>query len=131
MCAILLACLTGCSNQPAEPSTVPPPANVIDNFIGTLAVNATASHRFTMTQRGLVSVTLSRVGPPATVTVGLGFGTWTDPVCTVAVVDTLNTTARATPQFVGTAPAGNYCVAISDVGAMVAPVDYFIFVAHP
>jgi hypothetical protein len=120
--------LAACNNnQGTEPSTVFP--TIIDTFSGSLAVQGTVTHRFTVNQAGPVGITLLRTGPTTTVSVGLGVGTISEPNCTL--LNTLTTPAGAMPQISGTANAGIYCLSIYDVGNLQGPTEYLIAVAHP
>ena len=104
-----------------------------ETFTGTVQPNSFDAHRFTVVQQGEVDVTLTSVGPPATIFMGLGVGTpgAIDGSCTVLATGFVNTQAGTTPQLVGSAAPGSFCVSVFDIGNQSVPVAYTVTVAHP
>ncbi len=127
---VLLVCcglLVGCSDNAG---TGPSQVLITDRFSGTLAPSGTSSHLFTVgSPGGDVDVTLVSAGPPATISVGVGIGTPNGDACDVAIGVT--TPAGVSPQVLGSAGPGTYCVVVADVGNLVAAVSYSLTVTHP
>jgi hypothetical protein len=138
MKALCLSVIAGlltasCSNSAATTTTAATPiasAAQTDTFTGTLQVGGTNVHLFNVAQVGTVSATLTAVGPPSTVFVGLALGVPSGTACGLAV--TINTQAGSAPQLTGTATlAGQFCVQIYDVGNLAGPASYSVTVTHP
>ena len=127
---VLLVCcglLAGCSG---DAGTGPSPVLVTDRFSGTLAPSGTSRHLFTVASPGGdVDVTLVSVGPPATISIGVGIGTPNGEACDVAIGVT--TPAGPSPQVLGSAGPGTYCVVVADVGNLISEVSYSLTVTHP
>jgi hypothetical protein len=99
-------------------------------FSGTLAVRGSSLSTFTVAQAGTVAVTISSVGPPPNIVVGLGLGT---PNVTGACdFSTSNPAAVAAskPQITVTEPAGQYCIEIYDVGDLTGAVSFTLTIRH-
>ena len=151
-CALALAA-AGCTSSaalPTEPTVVAPPT-VSETFTGTLIAFGTTLHTFTVSQLGEVNVTLKTTIleptvdpdtgesiPPAdptavpalTLSIGTPTTTIFGPVC--AALKSVDVTAAASPQIVGSALAGTFCVSYSDTnGILTNVVDYTIDVADP
>jgi hypothetical protein len=109
------------------------PTQTTQTFTGTVQVQQSDVHPFTVTQQGEVDVTLTAAGPPPTIYMGLGIGSWdtTSSACTLFSTGTTQTPAGTAPQLSGTAPAGAYCVEVFDIGNQAGPVTYTVTVAHP
>lgn len=121
-----------CGGNPLSPSQLEELAaltTITDTFSGTVAAGATSVHPFTSKAGGTVSLTLTAVGPDAAAVLGLGLGAWNGAACTVQIS---TTTAKAGEVYqASVAAAGNYCVAVSDVGTSPADTTYSVQVAHP
>ena len=133
---VLAFVVAACDNSDGGGSaTAPTPAaaTITETFTGTLAPQTLNPHNFTVAVNGTVVITLTAVGPPATITVGLGLGVPSGGTCSLSLGSGTfgSTQASATPQinFTGV-PAATFCVAIYDVGNLSNPVDYSITVAH-
>jgi len=116
------------SNIAAPTGTV-----VTETFTGTVQQSATNVHSFMVTTPGLISVTLTAAGPPATITMGLGIGNPSaSGNCIFLSGGTTQATANATtPQLSGNlTSSGAYCVAIGDLGNAAGPITYSITVSH-
>jgi hypothetical protein len=127
-----LALMTAaCSQSSAATTLAPTPAATVttDTFTGTLIPLGTNSHSFTVAATGAVNITLLSVGPPATITVGLGVGTPSATSC--ALIQAVSTPAGTIAQLSGTANAGAFCISVFDVGNLSASVDYTVTVSHP
>lgn len=129
---VVLSLLTAACSQSETsiPIPEPSPPSVLVPLTGTLQPQGTNTYQFNLAQTGYVEVTLIGIGPPPTVTVGLGIGT---PSATEAcsVIHKVNAQAGPVAQIVGTGLAGPLCVTIFDVGNLSGPVIYTITVAHP
>jgi hypothetical protein len=119
----------GCSDPavPAAPSPVAP--TITETFTGTLLQLGRNSHQFTVQQVGGIQVSITQIDPAAAV--GLGVGTPSTASGTCLVISSLAAVVSAGVQISGTATiAGNFCVAVSDVGNLVEPVSYTVTVVH-
>ena len=121
----------GCTASPTvQPNTiVPSPATMTETFTGTVGVQGSDTHTFTVAQTGAVDITLTAVVPASNTTMGLGVGTPTGLSC--FAVASVQSQAGPTPQLRGTALAGQLCVIVYDIGNLTDPVDYTVTVAHP
>jgi hypothetical protein len=129
--AVLLATATGCGSDTTSP-TAASPATTTDTFKGTIAQSGTATNSFTVSATGTVTISLTAVSPLATMSLGVGIGTWDGTTCGTSMSS--NTDARAgKTALAGTANAGNYCVRVYDSGNVPADwsVDYTVEVVHP
>ena len=104
-------------------------------FTGTVDVGGSSSNTtFVVAQSGEVDITLTAIGPPPNIIMGLAIGipSTTDPSCTAPAAAGQQVQASSTP-LVGSLQAGSYCVKLYDVGFMAAgsQVSYTITVAHP
>jgi len=129
----LAVVLAGCNKSSSDSQlTMPSPGNpTTDTFTGTVSPGALDWHPFTVTNaNGVINITLTAAGPPATIYMGLGVGTATDTDCTLFTSGQTLTQAGTAPQLSGTAPAGKLCVAVFDVGNQVADITYAVTVSH-
>ena len=141
--AAALVVSAGC-NRTATPVGPTDQTIITDVFTGTVtvAVNQVpqrVTHTYTVGQGGgpvtitLTSAVLTR--PDGTtqtsVLMGLGAGTFSNGVCTVALTSYVATVAGSSPQLVGSLPEGTYCIQVSDVTAQVGPVAFSVTVTHP
>jgi len=106
---------------------------ITDNFSGTVAAAGIATHTFTIKEGdGLTTVALTQAGPPATISVGLGIGSWnvSTSLCTLLQGGTVQ--ASTAPQISGYTNAGTYCVQVLDVGNIPegASITYAVTVTH-
>jgi len=136
-CVLVLAWLTAACSEPPLLSPIPPgPPMVIQSFNGTLQPQGTDLYLFSVARAGYVEVTLLAIGPPRTVSVGLGIGRLDDTgTCAVIPIPGVNpVTAQAGPAAQVTGQVTNYgtfCVTIYDVGNLSGPTLYTMTVAHP
>lgn len=110
------------SPTPTSPTT--------STFASTLPVQGAVSREFSTTQAGTVTVTLKSAGAASTV-VGLGIGVPNTGVANCALFAASRTTASATPQITAPVDAGQYCVALYDVGTLTTPVSFEIAIVYP
>ena len=126
-------CSSGGTSLPASATPVPAatPTATTETFTGTVNVLGNDVHPFTVTTSNLnLAVTLTAAGPPSTITMGLGVGTYSGSTCSLLASGATTTQAGTTAQLSGTITAGAYCVAVFDVGNQSAPVTYTAVVTH-
>ena len=129
LAALLMVVAVGCDNGSSSP--VLAPASSTDTFTGTVPVGGADSHTFVVAKDGTVNITLTSVGPPATITMGLGVGTPSGSTCAVSAANAVPAVANASLPFSITLGAGTYCVQLFDIGNQAVDVTYTIIVAHP
>jgi hypothetical protein len=118
---------TSGTTTPTAPTTNP----TTESFTGTVQVGSFDVKPFTVAlSGGQLNVILTAAGPPATIQMGLGIGSYAAPTCTLFSNGSVVTPAGAIAQLTGTANAGSYCVQVSDVGNQSAPVSYAVTVTH-
>ena len=124
---------SGSSASPSDSSTSPSATLTTETFSGIVAVGSSDFRPFTAAQAGGVNVTLTAVGPPSTIFMGLGVGAPSPSGSTCDLFPSASTAAQAgtTPQLAGTVNAGAYCVEVYDIGNQVTPVTYTVTVTHP
>ena len=119
-----------CSDPTPPLAPTPTPPTVTDTFTGTLIVGGNNGHVFFVQRIGGIEVTLTSVDPGAAVMVGVGVPSQATGTCTVLPGGNTIVPGSA-PQLVGTATIpGNFCVSISDIGNLVAPINYTLVVFH-
>jgi hypothetical protein len=140
--AVLLAGLlsTACDpgNKQSAVDLTPPtsptnPTARTETFTGQVEVAGRAFHPFTVTlNNAAASVNLSAAGPPPSIAMGLGVGTYvaTPESCTLLNNGFTVTPAGAQPQLAGSLAAGSYCVVVYDVGNQTGPITYSVTVSH-
>ena len=102
---------------------------ILETFTGTLQVNGSNSHPFTVQQVGGVRVSITQIDPSSAVSVGVGTPSTTSGQC--LAISSLTAVASPGTQISGTATiTGNFCIAVVDVGNLVEPVTYTITVLH-
>lgn len=131
--ALLLALVVASAacKKDDTPTTPSAPTTKTDTFTGTVQVNGSANHTFTVEQAGQVSVTLTAASPPSTIVMGIGVGTPANGACGLLQGASVTTAAGSAAQLTGVVSPGMLCVAISDVGNQTAAVTYTVTVTHP
>jgi hypothetical protein len=131
--ALVLALMgTGCDNSGSDTAPTPAAPQTTDMFSGSVDPGGLAYHPFTVTRQGEVDITLTTAGPPPTITMGLGVGIPSGTTCQLSISGgSVQAQAGTMPQLVGTAAAGDLCVAVYDIGNQSAAVNYTVTVAHP
>jgi hypothetical protein len=130
---ILVVTAAGCGSSSSDTSTpTGPTANVTtENFSGSVDPGGKTFNPFSITlSGGQVNVTLTSAGPPSTIYMGLGVGTYADSNCTLLSNGSVVTQAGTTAQLSGTLNAGSYCVMVFDAGNQVSTVNYAVTVNH-
>jgi hypothetical protein len=133
--AFVLAILcAACGGDAKEIPTAPTvsPASVSESFSGSLTVQNQNSHNFFVSSAGQLAITLTAVGPPSDIAIGLGLGVPSGFSCALTLgTGTFNTVQASTaPQIKGIAIPGTFCVTVYDVGNVMDTVDYTITVDH-
>jgi hypothetical protein len=104
---------------------------VTDPFTGTVQPGSSDSHNFTVTANNFqIAVTMTAVGPPATIQEGLGVGQVVAGTCQLVSGANGVYPASTAPQLSGTIGAGTYCVMVFDAGNQTGPVTYSVVVQH-
>ena len=106
----------GCAFSPTGPNTISPSASGV--FAGTVYPEGHTPWPFTLEAPGTVAVTLTSV-EPASLVVGLGFGTLSGRGCTPET-EVQAQVGNAAPQLTVRAEAGQRCVEVFDVGGVPA-----------
>jgi hypothetical protein len=135
--ALALAVSLGCSedDSPTQPEEeIPDFPRSTESFTGTFGMDETSEHPFTLTNPGDVDMEITSLEPVSTLTVGLGIGSWDESQetpCSIFASD--NRVNVGSTLFSGNLAAGDYCVAIGDVGNVFpdATVTYTVDVTHP
>jgi hypothetical protein len=126
------ACGGDNTTAPAPASTTIASPTSTETFPGTVPVGGSRFYSFVVSLNGTVNVTLvsvSGIGVPPTVTLGLAIGAPSGTGCSGGTVT--NATAGTDPQLTGTYSPGRYCVNVSDVGGLTAPATFIVTIAHP
>jgi hypothetical protein len=126
-------CSSGGTSLPASATPAPAatPVATTETFTGTVAVGGNDVHPFTVATSNLnLSVTLTAAGPPSTIFMGLGVGTYSGTTCSLLSSGATTAQAGTAAQLSGTITAGAYCVAVFDVGNLSAPITYTAVVTH-
>src|SRR5258706_10299652 len=125
MCRLVLVLVAGlataCGGDSA--STTAPSTPSTDTFTSTLAVRGAATHTFTLSAAGTLTVTLDAITPVAIV--GLGFGV-PDASGACGLTASVETAGGATDQLINAVQAGSYCVKIYDVGNLTQAASFSI-----
>ena len=129
LAALWLALAVGCSSNPIAP-TFPQYATVSRYFSGSMAPGgAPAVFTFSVKIDGAIRVTLGSVtssatGEPDATPLAVGFGTPSGASCSATTSQTA--AAALTGQLTSTITHGDYCVVLTDPGALTQPVKFTI-----
>jgi hypothetical protein len=113
---LALGCGQNSTDTSSTTSTTAPTGNpTTETFSGTVQVGSSATNQFTVVQSGgQLNVILTAAGPPATIQMGLGIGSWVAPTCTLFQNGSVVTPAGAIAQLTGTQSAPiNYAVTVT------------------
>jgi hypothetical protein len=114
----------------ATPPTPPTPTPAVtETFSGDLAVSGSAAFPFTVAVAGLVTATLTSLGPDSPIQIGLALGNWTGASCTVVIPN--NSAVQGAVVSGTVSGAGTVCVGVYDVGNLQATLPFVITVVHP
>ena len=130
----VLASSLACDNSGTSSSAITTPTTPLTSqtFSGTVDVNGSATNTtFVVGVSGEVDITITALGPPANIIMGLAVGipSTIDGSCT-APLSAGQTVQASTTPLVGTLQAGTWCVKLYDVGYQTAQISYTITVAH-
>jgi len=130
MLGALVLSSTGCASSSA--ATSPTGTLSTETFTGAVDVGGQAAHPFTVAASGSseATVDLTTAGPPSTIFMGVGVGSYSNSVCTLLTNGYAIVQARATAQLSGTLTGGSYCVMVYDAGNQTAQVSYTVVVTH-
>ena len=122
---------SGCGGTtPVTTPITPTETSVTEEFTGTLNVNGGASFPFVAQAAGLITATLTSLGPDSSSSIGLSLGTWNGTACAVASIH--NDNAGQGSSIIGQATGtGSLCTRVYDVGKIADSVTYTITVVHP
>jgi hypothetical protein len=121
---------SACGLPPGSTSPTTTATGTTETFSGSLAQQSSNLYTFTVSQAGLVSITLDSLSP-ATVEVGVGIGTPNGPTSCTLTSSNPTAMAGSTPQITVTENAGSYCVEIYDVGNLKGTSTFSITIVHP
>jgi len=125
----------GCGNTSDTDATVtgPTPTAVTSTFSGTIGQLASAGHAFSVSTTGPVTISLTAVGPLATMALGVAITTWDGAACTTTAIARTENARAGVTALSGTATPGNYCVTVFDSGNVPegSTVSYTVSVVHP
>jgi hypothetical protein len=128
---VLLGALTACNDSsPTTPTPSVPPTTRV--FEGNLTRNGATAHDFTPERGGTITATLTTLGGPDGLEVGLGIGNWFAGACSIIFAND-----RATRGFTLSSQlpqGGPLCVRIYDAAEQIpagTSVGYAIEVVHP
>jgi hypothetical protein len=131
--AVVLTAAACNKSSTAPAATTPTPVSrTTDTFTGTVQVKGSDSHSFPVSQTGVVDVTLTAAGPPATIVMGLGVGSLdASSTCVPFAGASTSASAGSNAQLSGTVTAGTLCVVVRDIGNQTGPVSYTVTALHP
>jgi hypothetical protein len=132
--ALLLVAMASAACGNNSQSVTAPSATTLtsasgETFSGSLLVQGSSFYSFTVTTAGTVSVTLASLvdnttGPASTAVVRVGVGVPVGTGCSIS--QSVDTAAGLTTQLTAPVNVDTYCVQISDIGALTAPVQFSI-----
>jgi hypothetical protein len=122
--------LWGCDD--ASTTTSPTATSpVTETFTGQVIPGGSAARSFTAASSGTASITLTQIGPPADVVVGLGIGIPQSSGSGCYLTQTMPAGASAAPQITVAVDAGTYCVRLYDTGSLVTQVAFSVTIVRP
>jgi len=132
LCALVAGLLTAAACDDASTATSPTTSSpVTETWAGQLPVGSAASRSFTAASAGTASITLTQVGPPADVTIGLAVGIPQSDGAGCYLTQTIQTGASAAPQLTVPVEAGTYCVRLFDTGTLISQVAFGVTIVRP
>jgi hypothetical protein len=129
--AIAALAIAGTSCSTLDVPTAPAAGPFTEVFTSQLGVRGTATRSFTVNEPGTVSLTLTSIGPPATLAVGVGVGIPNGNGAGCNLTQSVVAGASSSPQITITADGGAYCVRVFDVGNLTGDVTFSVSVLHP
>ena len=125
-----VACGSG-GTTPTSPTTPTTYPQKTESYNGSIAPGETKWFHFTVENPGSLDAAITSLSPVSTLTMGLYLGGWdaTNEACSKSNIFSdgarLNLVLSGTPQA-----AGEYCVAIYDVGNLQSSSDFGLTVLH-
>ena len=120
-----------CSKDEATTTTASTTTSpTTSTFASRLTPTGAVSRSFTATKSGTVTVTLTAAGAPST-RVGLGIGVPTSGIARCSLSSAITTVAGPAPQIVASVDAGDYCVAVYDVGSLAGEITFDLTIVYP
>lgn len=109
-----------------------PDQNTVQPFSGTVPVGGNASHKFSASKTGELSIKVVSLSPASSAIIGvLWVQASSDGNCNGNLLQNNQfATANSTP-IVAQIISGNYCVIMYDSIGLTVPVNYSITVSHP
>jgi hypothetical protein len=128
--AAMAGALTACKD-PFAPQ-VPSPANKTETFSGSFGQGGSVVHSFAVSAYGPITITMTSVGPLASMGLGVSLALWDGSNCGAALITNINAKA-GTDVLTGNVQATNYCVRVYDSGNIPTgwTVTYTLDVKHP
>ncbi len=124
-------CSTGADDSSSSLPTAPSSPLVTENFAGTVQVGSSDAQPFTVTSSGFqITVDLTAAGPPSTISMGIGVGTFVGGTCQLSTGGFTTAPPGPTPQLSGTIQSGQFCFMVYDVGNQSGPITYTAVVNH-
>ncbi len=120
----------GDNSNPSIPSPTPTPG-VTDTFPGTINVNGAMTFPFNIATGGLVTATLTSIGPDSTTLIGMSIGTFNNNVCTVGTGLFLDRTAQGATIIASVSAPGTLCLRVYDAGTLTGETTFSVDVVHP
>ena len=117
------------ASSATAPTTVASP--VTETYSGQFIPGGSAARSFTAASSGTVSITLTQIGPPADLVVGLGVGIPQSNGSGCYLTRSLSAGAASSPQLTMTVDAGSYCVRLYDLGTMQAVTAFTVTIVRP
>lgn len=127
LATLLVASCNDASTATSPTSTSP----VTETFVGQLIPGGSAARSITSASSGTLSLTLTQIGPPADIAVGLGVGIPQSNGTGCYLTQWTATGAASTPQISAAVEAGVYCLRLFDTGALTSPVAFSITIVRP
>ena len=132
LCALVVSLLAAVACDDASTATSPTTTSpVTETFVGQVSVGGAASRSFGAASAGTAAITLTQIGPPAGVTVGLGVGIPQSGGAGCYLTQTVQAGASSAPQLTVPVEAGTYCVRLFDTGALTSPVAFNVTIVRP
>ena len=128
--ALLLAAL-GCDDASTTTSPTATTSPVTETFSAQFFPGGSAARSFTAASAGTVSITLTQIGPPADLVVGLAVGIPQSNGSGCYMTQSVNAGAASSPQLTVPVDAGSYCVRLYDLGTMKAVAAFSVTIVRP
>jgi hypothetical protein len=77
----VLTAAAACDDNTLVSTTPTPIVTTSETFTGTLTKNGAVTHQFSVSSRGNVTATLTKIDPDSGMTIGVSLGTWNGTSC--------------------------------------------------